>query len=148
MSEGKEDAGQLVKVRRNKFLKLIEAIHDQLGQWALVWMSGIHGICLADYPEYDLSLYIDETAHFESKGYVHLTDEWNEYERLLVALDAKADETFPIKQGFPAGFKYKLAGVWARSDTVVKGEVDPYCDVILDYQGEPIDSNTNHSSIP
>jgi hypothetical protein len=139
MGVGKDDKSyQLVKLKREKFLAFVERLTIEYGQYRLCWESYVFGIQLADYPEYNVSLFLEGTPHLETVGFVVLRDDFEVYEQMIAQLDAAVDSSLAIKRCLPSGFKFKLAAVWAQKPLLVAGDLDPHCDVILDYEGQPV----------
>lgn len=136
LSSSTDEAYQLVRIRRDIFVRVANAIVGKTPRWRLKWESNVTGICLSDYPEYNIQLYVERRTTLDSAGFEVLDDEWKQYESVISELDKALDSELGVRVQFPSGYSFKLDSVWAKSEAVSPAEIEPKCDVIFSYEGK------------
>ena len=140
LSSASDEAYQLVKIRRDVFTRIAEAVANKAPKWRLKWESNVTGACLSDYPEYDIQLFLERRVNLESVGFEVLDREWAQYEFVLEQLDKAISAELSLQAEFPGAYSFKLESIWAQKDTLKPEDLDPGCDVILSYEGKLNDS--------
>ncbi|ALZ76698.1 hypothetical protein [Rheinheimera sp. F8] len=129
-----ENSYQLVKIRRDIFIRVAEVVASHFPEWRLVWEQDLLGEYLCDYPDYDIQLYLESTA-LETAGFEIMCDVWEHYATVIAQFQQAFETELAISKKLPAGYTFKLESIWAKTSDVSTKNFKPECDVILSYEG-------------
>ena len=130
------DSYELVKLKGEHFLDVVNKVAAEFPQWELLWEKDIFGLFLSDHQDYNRSLFIEPVSDFGGKGFHLLKDEWEIYDALILRIGEILESKLNICIELPRGYDYQLSSIWSQGALLNEFEIDPNCDVILEYTGQ------------